>query len=314
MIKPLSGVPFGLINIAMVNILIFTMFIVILILLDTYFFANYRRQLLDISIKTLLNNNVQISTDTYKKVIDKIRKNRYKYSSTTYLYRIMNIKLLIDLWLLKNTNSTENNISKKYLVLKNVLIILVLLITTILWFAHYLIPDNIQVLDLGLLVIDSNGFDNVRTYIWFLLRKIIVIIPMLVWYFSCANWWRFAILSPITMYSYQLWEATQDIQHLDAAGNIKAFPIVVIVVILLIMVSKIIRYRVDLLTLYDAVVKEIDSIIQNGELRANKSFHQNILRIKQLRQEIAGESNQNRRLDRLIALREELISETKIRP
>ncbi|MGB5170694.1 MAG: hypothetical protein WBN69_04615, partial [Eudoraea sp.] len=163
-------------------------------------------------------------------------------------------------------------------------------------------------------IIENNGFNNVRIYVWFLVRKLVVIIPMLAWYFSCANWWRFAILSPITIYSYQFWEVTQDIQHLDAAGNIKAFPIVVILVILLIMVSKIIRYRVDLLTLYDAVVKEIDSIIQNGELIANKSFHQNLLRIKQLRQEIAGESNQNRRLDRLIALREELISETEIRP
>ena len=213
----------------------------------------------------------------------------------------------MELWLSKNFIFKIRNTSNQKITKNDFLAILMFCLVLLLWYSHHLIPEHLEEFTFGFINIDSNGFDNIRTYIWFLTRKLIVIIPMLTWYIICTSWWRFAILSPLVIYSYQLWEATQDVQYLDAAGNIKSFPIIVLVVIILIMVSKIIKYRVDLLVLYETLVKEIDVIIEDGEFNANKAFQRNLLQIKQLRKEIAGESNQNTKLIRLISLRDQLL-------
>lgn len=281
--------------------------VLIILLCDFYVFKNYRNQVLQISLKSIVNNNIQKTTEIYKRQVEKIRDNRNIYSNTSYLHRIMNIKLLLEVWMKKNMLLNENKFRKHKRRLPDSLVVFGLLLTISLWYSHYLVPDDLMYLEYGFIEIGSNGFDNVRTYIWYLSRKIVVILPMLIWYFHCTNWWRFAILSPVVIYSYQFWEATQDVQYLDAAGNIRTIPVIVLLVILLLFVSKIIKYRVDLLELHDTMVKEIDTIIDNGELIANKSFGFNLLRIKELRKEIAGESNQHRKLMRLISLRDELL-------
>lgn len=290
-----------------IDLLVITLFIGLILLFDNFLFKAFRKQVLEISFDSIFFDNLKNKTKTYQLFIDKIRSNKNRYSSINYLYRIVNIKLLVELWLSKNFIFKIRNTSNQKITKNDFLAILMFCLVLLLWYSHHLIPEHLEEFTLGFISIDSNGFDNIRTYIWFLTRKLIVIIPMLTWYIICTSWWRFAILSPLVIYSYQLWEATQDVQYLDAAGNIKSFPIIVLVVIILIMVSKIIKYRVDLLVLYETLVKEIDVIIEDGEFNANKAFQRNLLQIKQLRKEIAGESNQNTKLIRLISLRDQLL-------
>lgn len=307
LMKPILNKIFYVFDYTSITYGLILFFVSILVFLDFYYFKNYRAQVLNISFKSILIEHTNNNTYNYKNVLNKVRENKNKYTKTSYLNRIVNVKLVIDKWMKNSMLLDECRQVNKEINFKDYLVSVLLLTTSLLWYSHHLIPEHLEEFTLGFISIDSNGFDNIRTYIWFLTRKLIVIIPMLTWYIICTSWWRFAILSPLVIYSYQLWEATQDVQYLDAAGNIKSFPIIVLVVIILMMVSKIIKYRVDLLVLYETLVKEIDVIIEDGEFNANKGFQRNLLQIKQLRKEIAGESNQNTKLIRLISLRDQLL-------
>jgi hypothetical protein len=91
-----------------------------------------------------------------------------------------------------------------------------------------------------------------------------VLIPLAIWFYTSKNWWRYALLSPIILYTYQLWEANQDIQHLDALGNLKAFPAIFSVVVVLVTLSNVFKYRYGLLDMHDQLEKELDQFIEHA--------------------------------------------------
>ncbi|MGB5229134.1 MAG: hypothetical protein WBN55_12785 [Eudoraea sp.] len=187
-----------------------------------------------------------------------------------------------------------------------------LVFTTLLWFTHFLIPKNKQILDFGIIQLSNNGFLNVRTFVWFLLQKLIILIPLVLWFITCQQWWKYAILSPIILYSYQFWEATQDVSLLDAAGNIKAFPAIFCVVLLLFLISKAIKYRVEILIMYDHLAEEIEDLLKNTDFNTNSVLYKNVKRFKKLKEDIAQESNTQQQLIKLITLREELVKHLNI--
>jgi len=186
-----------------------------------------------------------------------------------------------------------------------------LIITTLLWFIHYLIPEK-QVWDLEIVQLNNNGFLNVRIFIWFLLQKLIILIPLVLWFITCQQWWKYAIFSPIILYSYQFWEATQNVYSLDAAGNIKAFPAIFCVVLLLLVLSKAIKYRVEILIMYEHLAEEIEDLLKNADFNANSVLYKNVKRFKKLKEDVAQETNAKQQLMKLITLREELVKHLNI--
>ncbi|MGB5359459.1 MAG: hypothetical protein WBN27_05895, partial [Eudoraea sp.] len=155
-------------------------------------------------------------------------------------------------------------------------------------------------MDFGIIQLSNNGFLNVRTFVWFLLQKLIILIPLVLWFITCQQWWKYAILSPIILYSYQFWEATQDVSLLDAAGNIKAFPAIFCVVLLLFLISKAIKYRVEILIMYDHLAEEIEDLLKNTDFNTNSVLYKNVKRFKKLKEDIAQESNTQQQLIKLI--------------
>ncbi len=135
---------------------------------------------------------------------------------------------------------------------------------------------------------------------------------MILWFLTCQHWWKYAILSPIILYSYQFWEATQDVRYLDAAGNIKAFPAIFCIILILLMISKTIKYRVEILIMYEHLISEIDDLLKKGEFNSNNSSFLNIKRLKNLKEEIAKETNTQQQLARLMSLREELLKQLHV--
>ena len=176
---------------------------------------------------------------------------------------------------------------------------------------HFLVPEK-QVWDLGIVQLNNNGFLNVRIFIWFLLQKLIILIPLVLWFVMCRHWWKYAILSPIILYSFQFWEATQDVSLLDAAGNIKAFPAIFCVVLLLLVISKAIKYRVEILIMYEHLAEEIEDLLKNADFNANSVLYKNVKRFKKLKEDVAQETNAQQQLMKLITLREELVKHLNI--
>lgn len=50
----------------------------------------------------------------------------------------------------------------------------------------------------------SFGFNDVYTALWLITGKALPLIFLIVWFFTCRQWWYHALLVPISMYVYQL--------------------------------------------------------------------------------------------------------------
>ena len=294
-----------------IKILIMSFIIGSIYFIDINYFKHYRRQLLEISIKSILSTNIKNANNIYNEKLQSLIERRESLTKTSYLKKIYNAKLILEdrLQMYSGTSRVEDNNNKEKL---NLLVIVLLVFTTLLWFIHYLIPEYQQVLDLGIVQINNNGFESVRIFLWFLLQKLIILIPMTLWFLTCQQWWKYAILSPIILYSYQFWEATQDVSFLDEAGNINAFPAIFCVVLFLLVISKAIKYRVQILIMYEQLTEEIDNLFKNADLKANNVLYKNVKQIKMLKTEIARETNTKEQLMKLITLRDELLKQLKV--
>ena len=293
------------------NILIISFIIGLIIFWDFYYFESYRKRLLEISIKSIISQNIRNSNNIYREKLKSLNEKRDKITWTSYLKKIYNAKLILENRLNYHTNSINNLVVTNPDRL-NLLVICVLIFTTLLWFIHYLIPEYSQVLDLGIIQVYNNGFLNVRIFVWFLLQKLIILIPLILWFITCQQWWKYAILSPIILYSYQFWEATQDVSSLDAAGNIWAFPAIFCVVLLLLVISKAIKYRVEILIMYEHLVEEIEDLLKNADFNVNSVLYKNVKQFKKLKEDIGQETNAHQQLIKLVTLREELLKQLNI--
>jgi len=294
-----------------IKILIMSFIIGSIYFIDINYFKHYRRRFLEISIKSILSTNIKNANNVYNEKLQSLIEKRESLTKTSYLKKIYNAKLILEdrLQMYSGTSRVEDNNNKEKL---NLLVIVLLVFTTLLWFIHYLIPEYLQVLDLGIVQVNNNGFESVRIFLWFLLQKLIILIPMTLWFLTCQQWWKYAILSPIILYSYQFWEATQDVSFLDEAGNISAFPAIFCVILFLLVISKAIKYRVQILIMYEQLSEEIDNLFKNADLKANNVLYKNVKRIKMLKAEIARETNTKEQLLKLITLRDELLKQLKV--
>lgn len=54
--------------------------------------------------------------------------------------------------------------------------------------------------------IDSNGFDSVSTYAWFMMGKLIPLVLLIIWFFTSKDWWYHILIIPIATYAFQVFE------------------------------------------------------------------------------------------------------------
>lgn len=77
----------------------------------------------------------------------------------------------------------------------------------------------------------SAHYSNVSIAIWVLLGKIIPLYLLLLWFFTCRHWWYHALLVPIAMYSYQIFEVlNKETDNLDSNQLIYLIPIMAIII------------------------------------------------------------------------------------
>lgn len=57
---------------------------------------------------------------------------------------------------------------------------------------------------------DSNYYQSVNVVGWILFGKLIPLILLLIWFFTCKHWWYHSILIPICMYVFQIYTTLQE--------------------------------------------------------------------------------------------------------
>lgn len=209
-------------------------------------------------------NGDKLYYETLKSKFEILRNNKSNINSKEYSYHLLHLKRLI----IDNEQLTAHS-SINFFKLNRVIAIDIIIAALIfsypfLYNAYSIIPVGVNEYKWLGLTFGSNGFVDVSTFCWFLMAKLGLIILMSIWFYTSKNWWRFAILSPIILYTYQLWEATQDVQHLDAYGNLKAFPAIFTIVIFLVLLSNVFKYKYRLLDIHDRILQELEINIEKA--------------------------------------------------
>ena len=109
--------------------------------------------------------------------------------------------------------------------------VFLILITPFVFKSHEYFPATEGPVPFLWFEIDSNGFTEVRTYIWFLLGKIIPLYLLVFWFLTCKHWWYHIILIPICMYAFQIFEAMYLLDEaIDTKNVLWILPICMIVI------------------------------------------------------------------------------------
>ncbi len=99
------------------------------------------------------------------------------------------------------TNSSHRATGKS--LLTGTIIVLIIASTPFIFYSYKSFPDD-QVWEIFGYSL-STEFPGWFNYAWYLVGKIVPLLLVLLWFFTCKHWWHWILLVPIAMYSFQLW-------------------------------------------------------------------------------------------------------------
>ena len=287
------------------NYLIIIILIIIICSIDYKFFRKYRRQELNFKLTSLILKSSKYGLVEINRKIRELNDQDVKTNKSKLLYSLYHSKLYLDK-LLKDNNWVS--VPQLMALKKNwsVYAAISVLMSTSLWFLHYIIPKGTINYSLGFLTITPHGFYDVQVYIWFISRKLLVIVPMVTWFVTYHSWWRYAVLPPLILYLFQFWEASQEgYRIIEAYGNYRVLPLVFLCIILLLTISRIVRKHSHSLDTYEQLSMEIDYLIKKlGVERSGVGDYRK--RYEQILNKLVRKDSTDMTLSELTRLQEEL--------
>ncbi|QYA26309.1 hypothetical protein G3I01_12605 [Gramella sp. MT6] len=112
---------------------------------------------------------------------------------------------------LKSKLSTED--SSKFLLTGSILAIIIAF-SPYLFYIYEIFPNG-RVWETSLFTYESKYYEDVLTAAWTYSSKIVPLILLLIWFFTCKHWWYHVILVPLIMYGYQLISVFYEDVYLD---------------------------------------------------------------------------------------------------
>jgi hypothetical protein len=102
--------------------------------------------------------------------------------------------------------------------------------TPLLYSLHESVPAT-EVWDTFLFTYDSGFWKEAQYAMWVYTSKVIPLILLTIWFFTCRHWWYHAILVPIVMYAFQAVNSwNSDAGNIDEGTFVVLLPILVLVV------------------------------------------------------------------------------------
>lgn len=133
---------------------------------------------------------------------------------------------------------------RKKELLKGVVIILILISTPFLFYIYTFAPFDSKEWDTVFGRIGSGGFDNVKSFLHALFTKITFVILTTIWFLSSKNWWKYAILVPLTMFLFQLSGVVNyQLQFIDEYDFWYSLPFILPILFFLILLSVILSKK-----------------------------------------------------------------------
>jgi hypothetical protein len=257
LIKALNFIPVIVANNALFA-KIMTMVILGLLAIFDYHYYQKPRAIKFRAKDTGLNKEFYEKTQTRKTQIRKLEK---QLPPKSYFYELYKSKELLAP-IFQKSKSTSKSKSNRRIIFDTVICTLLLLIVPI-YYTFELVPVEVQTYNLFGLIIGSHGFHDVSWFVWYTCNKICIIIPLCIWFVTCEHWWRHGILSPIILFTYQLWSAYQNVtSEIDNYEYVRAMPTILILLVALTYISKKVKYKVRILEYYENLSHEIEDLLK----------------------------------------------------
>jgi hypothetical protein len=159
-------------------------------------------------------------------------------------------------------NSDKRKKAKRRIIIDSIMVFFIV-IAPFIFKSHEYFPRNPEeTITIFGFTIDSNDFGDLSTYAWFLLGKIIPLYLLFIWFFTCKHWWYHAILIPMTMYAFQLFEVIySEDKFVDTDNLLWLLPICMVVIPFVYFIR---------VKLYDKHVHGIDLEAMEAELQELK--------------------------------------------
>ncbi|MGO3183717.1 MAG: hypothetical protein ACTIJ9_12890 [Aequorivita sp.] len=134
----------------------------------------------------------------------------------------------------KHPNKSTSGKSKfrqtdKKSLIRGGIIVLIIACTPFLYYAYESFPDDTKVWKTSFFTFTTE-YPSYYQYAWFLTGKIIPLIILLLWFFTCRHWWHWIILVPMAMYSFQLFSIIKQNYNVDEVEIIYVIPIMLVVI------------------------------------------------------------------------------------
>ncbi len=139
-------------------------------------------------------------------------------------------------------------------------------------FQYIILPNDVKEYQLANWLIKSYGFPSLRSLGWYFSHTFSSLLVCFIWYISERRWWRYALLSPIVLEAYRLWEVffNSKATKVDEVEYISAAPWILLVVALLYAVSRLIRVKYRILDVYEDLETEMEAVL--NQMSASESL------------------------------------------
>jgi len=161
------------------------------------------------------------------------------------------------------TRKVKNKEAQRKILMESIMVFFIA-ISPFLYKLYEYIPEatNSSISILGL-TIDSHGFADVSTFIWFMMGKIVPLYLLIFWFLTVKNWWYHIILIPIAMYAFQIFEVLYNYDNdIDTENLLWLLPICIVIIPFVYFLR---------IKLYDKYVLGIDLEAMEAELEELKA-------------------------------------------
>lgn len=138
-------------------------------------------------------------------------------------------KLLQKLTRRRDLSLLTDKTSKRPLLIGSVIATLIA-ITPYLFYLYESVPET-QVWDTFLFTYDSKSWGDANFVMWIFVGKMIPLLLITIWFFTCRQWWYHVLIVPMAMYIYQIFGLfNENIPYLDEFQLMHLVPIMAIVI------------------------------------------------------------------------------------
>ncbi|MDB2463104.1 hypothetical protein N9W61_03290 [Algibacter sp.] len=130
---------------------------------------------------------------------------------------------------MKESHSKSQEVGNKGTLIKGSIIATLIAITPYLFSLHDSVPSS-QVWDAYFFIYDSKSWGNANLVFWIFTGKFIPLFLLIIWFLTCRHWWFHALLVPIAMYIYQVFDLFFQDQELDKFQLMYMIPIMALVI------------------------------------------------------------------------------------